>query len=123
VRRRPLVSPVRGADGWRADVKRFVTARRFEAPSLHGVLQGLRVSDCVWLAPGPADDNKKGRQAAKGARPHAPPSDMRKRRELLEELVFWYFDSFVLPLLKVCARGAPVPAAARLTRARRRRST
>ena len=26
---------------------------------------------------------------------------MRKRRELLEEFVFWYFDGFLVPLLKV----------------------
>lgn len=28
-------------------------------------------------------------------------SDALKRRELLEEFLFWYFDSFLIPLLKV----------------------
>ncbi len=28
-------------------------------------------------------------------------SDAAKRRELLEDFLYWYFDSFVLPLLKV----------------------
>lgn len=28
-------------------------------------------------------------------------SDSLKRRELLEEFLFWYFDGFILPLLKV----------------------
>jgi telomerase reverse transcriptase len=30
-----------------------------------------------------------------------PVTDSLKRRELLEEFIFWYFDSFVLPLLRV----------------------
>lgn len=28
-------------------------------------------------------------------------SDAKKRRELLEDFLFWYFDGFVSPLLKV----------------------
>lgn len=28
-------------------------------------------------------------------------TDALKRRELLEEFIFWYFDSFLIPLLKV----------------------
>lgn len=31
-------------------------------------------------------------------------SDSLKRRELLEEFMFWYFDGFIMPLLKVIAR-------------------
>jgi telomerase reverse transcriptase len=30
-----------------------------------------------------------------------PVTDALKRREMLEQFIFWYFDSFVLPLLKV----------------------
>jgi telomerase reverse transcriptase len=32
-------------------------------------------------------------------------TDALKRRELLEEFLFWYFTSFLLPLLKVCHLG------------------
>jgi telomerase reverse transcriptase len=28
-------------------------------------------------------------------------TDSLKRRELIEEFIFWYFDSFLLPLLRV----------------------
>ena len=33
-------------------------------------------------------------------------SDALKRRELLEEFMFWYFDGFLMPLLKVRRNSA-----------------
>jgi len=73
-------------------VKKFISCRRYESLSLHYLLQGFSTSACDWLIPpGP------------GAREQAriSVSDSLKRRELLEDFLFWYFDSFVLPLLKV----------------------
>lgn len=74
------------------DVKEFISCRRFETLNLHRVLQGFSTSDCEWLMP-------PGRAALRQGRVSV--SDSLKRRELLEDFVFWYFDSFVIPLLKV----------------------
>jgi hypothetical protein len=70
------------------DVKKFISCRRYETLSLHQILEGFVVSDCDWLMP----DSEQRR---------VPVTDSLKRREMLEEFLFWYFDSFVLPLLKV----------------------
>lgn len=73
----------------------MITARRYETLSLHHVLQDFQTSDCEWLMP-----------FGEGARAQTrvSVSDSLKRRELLEEFFFWYFDSFLIPLLKVCLR-------------------
>ena len=34
-------------------------------------------------------------------------SDALKRRELLEDFMYWFYESFILPLLKVCPNGCP----------------
>lgn len=60
--------------------------------TLHNILQGVSTSECEWLLP-----PRKARQQFG----HSVP-ESRKRRELLEEFLFWYFDQFLLPLLKVC---------------------
>lgn len=73
-------------------VKRFITCRRYESISVHYMLQGFSTADCDWLAP----PGEKAR-----AQKRVSVSDSLKRRELLEEFVFWYLDSFVMPLLKV----------------------
>lgn len=78
-----------------ADVKEFIVARRFETMSLHHVLQRFSTSDCDWLIPPGLPGCHHGR---------VPVTDSLKRRELLEEFMFWYFDSFVTPLIKVRER-------------------
>ena len=72
------------------DVKEFISYRRFEGMSVHYALQGFAINDCAWLLP-PGGDKRS-----------SSPSEASKRRELLEEFIFWYFDSFLIPLLKVC---------------------
>lgn len=74
------------------DVKSFITSRRYETTTIHNILQGFSVTECDWLAPG-------------RAQPRVTLTDARKRRELLEEFLFWYFDSFLIPLLRV-SKGA-----------------
>ena len=44
--------------------------------------------ECDWLAPD-------------SAQPRVALTDALKRRELLEDFLFWYFDSFLIPLLRV----------------------
>ena len=67
-------------------------ARRFETISLYRVLQEFSTTDCDWLIPPGKPGCYHGR---------VPVTDSLKRRELLEEFLFWYFDSFVIPLIKV----------------------
>ena len=74
------------------DVKMFIACRRYETLTLHRVLQHFSTSACDWFAPATAHVIKQTRVSV---------SDSLKRRELLEDFLFWYFDSFVLPLLKV----------------------
>ena len=70
----------------------MLTGRRYETFTVHSVVQNFRTSDCDWLMP-----------HAPGLRTQTRVSltDSLKRRELLEEFLFWYFDSFLIPLLKV----------------------
>ncbi|KAG6812970.1 hypothetical protein H0H92_015089 [Tricholoma furcatifolium] len=72
-------------------VKEFIQCRRFETMSMHNILQGFSTSACEWLMP-PGDPARKQTRVSV--------SDALKRRELLEEFIFWYFDSFVSSLLK-----------------------
>ena len=74
------------------DIKNFITCRRFETLSLHDVLQGFSSSDCDWLIPPGPGARQQHRVCV---------SDAVKRKELLEEFLFWFFDSFLLPLIKV----------------------
>ncbi|KAG8870325.1 hypothetical protein FRB97_009861 [Tulasnella sp. 331] len=68
----------------------FISYRRLEVPTLHTVLQGLCLHDFDWLMPEGV--------RAQGQRSTA--SDDMKRRELLHEFIYWFFDSFLVPLLK-----------------------
>jgi telomerase reverse transcriptase len=79
------------------DVRKFIEARRFETFSLHFLLQGFSTADCEWLMPPGEKAREQGRVCV---------SDSLKRRELLEEFMFWYFDGFLMPLLKV---GSTLP--------------
>ncbi|KAG6032710.1 hypothetical protein E4U41_007160 [Claviceps citrina] len=66
----------------------FVRLRRFESFSLHEIVQGLRVADIAWLQP-PGQPNQKASQ-----------SDMKKRQEIFHELLYFVFDSLLMPLIK-----------------------
>lgn len=76
----------------RIDVLEFISCRRYETLSLHHVLQKFSTADCDWLIPPGAGARQQVRVSV---------SDALKRRELLEDFLFWYLDSFVLPLLRV----------------------
>lgn len=73
------------------DIKKFIFCRRYETLSLHHVLQRFSSSDCEWLMP-PGDGHEQKRVSL---------SDASKRRELLEDFLFWFFDSFLISLLRV----------------------
>lgn len=73
-----------------SEVDIFIGLRRFESLSLHAVLQGFAISECTWLEP---ENFKTGERVSA--------SDAAKRREILYESLYWLFDSFLIPLLKV----------------------
>jgi telomerase reverse transcriptase len=75
-----------------AVVKTFISGRRFDAFSLHHFIQGIKTSQIPWLYSQKHD--------AAASERHITPNNAEKARELLSEFVFWYTDSFVLPLLK-----------------------
>ena len=74
------------------DVKHIITVRRYETLTVHAALQNFQSSDCEWLMPHTEGALKQKRVSV---------ADSLKRRELLEEFMFWYFEAFVIPLLKV----------------------
>ena len=60
--------------------------------SLHHVLQKFGTSECDWVC----SDNPAAQK-----HPRVSVTDSLKRRELIEEFIYWYFSSFLLPLLRV----------------------
>ena len=69
-------------------LKNFISYRRYETMSLHGIMQGLSTTGCKWTT------------SSNSSSFHTSASESLKRRELLEEFVVWYFGSFVAPLLR-----------------------
>lgn len=69
------------------DIETIVTQRRFETLTLHNLLQNLCIADCEWLG------NSADRRVCQ--------SDALKREELFREFIYWFFDSFLIPLIKV----------------------
>ncbi|KAF3481825.1 telomerase reverse transcriptase [Arthroderma uncinatum] len=70
------------------NVDKFVSLRRFETLSLHEVVQGLKIGCISWLSP----DGSMGTKLAL--------SDIRKRTEIFLELIYYTFDSLVIPLIR-----------------------
>jgi telomerase reverse transcriptase len=86
-------------------IDQFIHLRKFETLTLHQVTQKLRVRSVQVLAnsitetlqitslgwlqlPGQSETTKLAR------------SDFEKRKEILQEFVYWVFDSFLIPLIR-----------------------
>lgn len=69
-------------------VDRFIYLRRYETISLHEVSQGLKTKCITWLSP------QKVSSAVKLA-----VTDKQKREELLNEFLYYTFDSLLIPLI------------------------
>ncbi|WQF78234.1 hypothetical protein CDEST_03248 [Colletotrichum destructivum] len=69
-------------------VDHFVRIRRFESMTLNELADGIRVTSMAWLAP-PALKGQKTSQ-----------TDMKKRLEILNEFLYYVFDSLLIPLLR-----------------------
>ena len=70
------------------NIDTFIRLRRYESLSLHDVMQGMRVGEIEWLADGTAVGSKMSR------------TDFAKRTVLLGELLYYLFDSFLIPLIR-----------------------
>jgi len=93
---RAVVNEVFPGDLWLSNgrlvdrnIDRFVRLRRYETMSLHDVLQGMRIAEVKWMA--------SPHTKASG---HLSKSDMEKRQELMAELLYYVFDSFLIPLIR-----------------------
>jgi telomerase reverse transcriptase len=70
-------------------VDSFIKMRRFETLTLHQVCQRLRLNCIAWLCP----------RGTAIARKMSQP-ERKKRLELLWELVYYVFDSYIIPLIQ-----------------------
>lgn len=71
------------------NVDQFIRLRRYESLSLHDVVQEYHIHDIEWLKPPKV--NTALRLSA---------SDSAKRKELMAELLYYLFDSFLIPLIR-----------------------
>ena len=71
------------------NIDRFIRCSRFENLTLHAVCQDLKVCCVQWLVP-------------RGLKPgiKISISDFEKRKEILFELIYYIFDSLLVPLLR-----------------------
>ena len=67
-------------------VRRLVAARRHDQLSVHDMMQGVRIRDCVWAHAPSAQ--------------RATAAEHRKRTEHVERWVAWLVDEYVIPLLR-----------------------
>jgi telomerase reverse transcriptase len=72
-----------------ACIDRFIRMRRFESLSLHEVVQGMKLACVPWLCPPEIEKSAKMSQ-----------SDYRKRLEIFLELLYYLFDSLLIPLVR-----------------------
>ena len=87
-----LGNDTEGVANWRnlmQSVDQFVRCRRFERMTLHMVVQKMKVTSMGWLTPPSTNSRQK-----------ISKSDLVKRTELLLELLYYIFDSLLIPLLR-----------------------
>lgn len=70
-------------------VDSFICLRRYESFSLHDVTQGLAIKDIEWLKPPRVDKNLSICR-----------SDFNTRKDILSELLYYLFDSYLTPLIR-----------------------
>ncbi|THZ83173.1 hypothetical protein D6C84_05168 [Aureobasidium pullulans] len=69
-------------------IDRFVRLGRYESLMLHEVAQNIKISRISWLRP---PDEMEGCKLAA--------SDFNKRKDMFAELLYYLFDSFLIPLI------------------------
>lgn len=69
-------------------VDTFIQMRRFESLSLHQIVQKMKMACIKWLEPSSCSGEK------------IALSDFQKRSEIFHELVYYIFDSILIPLIR-----------------------
>lgn len=99
---RSVVREVIPRDFWGSDsnakvvlshISALLRLRRYETLSVHALLQNFCVADCDWLRAPSAGYTQNSQQRANAV-------EMDKRRELLQEFLFWFVDGWLMDLLK-----------------------
>lgn len=70
-------------------IDRFIRLRRFETFNLHDLMQSICLKYVAWLKPLKAD-----------ATSNMSNTDFSKRKELMAELLYYVFDSWLIPLIR-----------------------
>ncbi|GAD98225.1 telomerase reverse transcriptase [Paecilomyces variotii No. 5] len=76
------------------NVDRFVRLRRFESLSLHQTCMGLKISCMRWAECRTQQEDPRFTQQKLSL------TELQKRTELLHELVYYIFDSLLIPIIK-----------------------
>ncbi|KAK4512822.1 Fe2OG dioxygenase domain-containing protein [Mucor velutinosus] len=66
--------------------KHFISRRRFEKLSMTEIMHEFKVLDCKWLAP--------------SQKQRIVPTDLQKRKAILQQAFYWFFNDFIMPTLK-----------------------
>lgn len=74
------------------DARRFISAKQFEPINLHSLVKDLRIGDISWLH-------------SDCTRPNPAESDTRRR--LAASFVFWLFEDYLVPLVRVSMKTPP----------------
>ena len=71
-------------------VKLFIKLKKYETLTMHTIMQGIRINDIQWAKLDRTDNSCL----------KFPVGDYKKRRGMNQDLVFWFFDSFLCTLLQ-----------------------
>ncbi|RMZ38088.1 telomerase reverse transcriptase [Aspergillus flavus] len=74
-------------------VDRFVRMRRFESLSIHEICKGIKITCIPWLEPPAVHDQNSPKNKVSL-------SDLQKRTEILHEIIYYIFDSILIPLVR-----------------------
>lgn len=70
-------------------IDKFVCLRRYETLSLHDIIQGIVIKDIDWLEPPKTSHSS-----------NLSKSDFETRKTILSELLYYMFDSYLVPLIR-----------------------
>ncbi|KAI5453708.1 Telomerase reverse transcriptase [Naganishia albida] len=69
-------------------IRKIVLGKRYETFSMHHMLQGIASDKISWLSSSREDPSRLNA------------SEHVKRRQLVDELAFWFYDGFLIPLIR-----------------------
>ncbi|KAG2215923.1 hypothetical protein INT46_004179 [Mucor plumbeus] len=67
-------------------IKHFVTRRKMEKLSMTEIMHEFKILECKWLAP--------------SHKQRVVPLDLQKRKSILQQALAWFFNDYIMPMLK-----------------------